>query len=121
MRRLLCVIGALAVTAGGAGASTVTSGLRGTLMTMPGGACLQGSDCGKRPLGDTMLVFTLNGRSVQAMTNDSGRFSVRLTPGTYTVRLGSVNGRRPLSPARAVVVRGKMRSLTFFVGGPKTP
>jgi hypothetical protein len=38
MRRLLCAIGALALTAGVAGASTVTSGLRGTVYVMPGEA-----------------------------------------------------------------------------------
>jgi hypothetical protein len=121
MRRLACVIGALAVTAGGAGASTITSGLRGSVMMISGGACLQDGSCGKRPLADAMLVFTLGNRSVRARTNDDGAFRVRLSPGTYAVRLGTAPGRRPLSPASASVVRGKMRTMTFVVGGPKIP
>jgi hypothetical protein len=121
MRRLACVIGALAVTAGGASASTITSGLRGSVVSISGGACLQDGSCGKRPLADAMLVFTLAGRSVRTMTNDDGTFRVHLSPGTYAVRLGAATGRRPLSPARASVVRGKMRSMTFVVAGPKIP
>ena len=121
MRRLACVIGALAVTAGGAGAATVTSGLRGTVVALPGGACLQGSDCSKRPLAATLLVFTLGNRTVRAMTNGDGAFRVHMAPGMYAVHLGGANGPRPLSPTRAAVVRGKMRTMTFVVGSPKIP
>ena len=121
MRRLLCVIGALAVTAGAAGAANVTSGLRGTVYALPGGACLQGADCSKRPLGDSVLVFTLGQRSVTTTTNENGAFRVHLTPGMYSVHLGSAMSRRPVSPMRAAVVKGKMRSLTFVVAGPKFP
>src|SRR5262245_31057626 len=121
MRRLLCVIGAPAITAGGAGASTVKSGLRGMVYAVPGGACLQGSDCSKRPLGDTTLAFTLGNRTVTTTTNASGAFRVNLSPGTYSVRLGSATGRRPLSPTRASVVRRQMRTIMFVAGGPKIP
>jgi hypothetical protein len=119
MRRLLCVIGALAFTAGGAGAATTTSGIRGSVLVVGGGACLQDGSCAKRPLADTALVFTLGNRTVRTMTNDNGAFSVRLAPGTYGVRIGST--RRAVTPTRASVVRGKMRTMTFVVAGPKFP
>ena len=90
-------------------------------MVVGGGACLQGGSCGKRPLADTTHVFTHGNPTVRTKTNDNGAFSVRLTPGTSGVRLGSATSRRTLSPTRASVVRGKMRTLTLVVAGPKFP
>jgi hypothetical protein len=120
MRRLLCVIGALALTAGGAGATTVKSGLRGTVYSLSGGACLQ-DGCGKRPLAGAMLVFTLDGRSVTTMTHSDGSFRVGLTPGTYTVHLGKAVRARSVMPVHATVMRGRFRAMTFVVAGPKIP
>jgi hypothetical protein len=121
MRRFVCVIGAFALAAGAAGAATVPCGIRGTVYAMPGGACLQGTDCTKRPLADAMIVFSSGNRSVRTTTNGEGAFRVHMAPGTYAVRLGSVTSRRLISPARASVVRGKMRAMTFVVAGPKIP
>jgi hypothetical protein len=120
MRRLLCAIGALALTAGVAGASTVTSGLRGTVYAMPGGACLADDDCTKKPLADATLVFSAAGRTgARAVTRADGSYRVRLAPGTYNVRLGQAGMR--IVPTRASVVQGQMKTLRFVVATPHIP
>jgi hypothetical protein len=120
MRRLVCLIGLLAVTASVAGASTVTSGLRGKVYVMPGGACLEGSDCGKRPLTGATLVFSVAGRPVaRAVTHSDGSYRVHLGAGMYDVR--SRQAARRISPARASVVKGKMTTQQFVVASPRIP
>jgi hypothetical protein len=117
MRRLVCLLGALAVTAGAAGASTVPCGLRGTVYRLPGGACLD--DCMKKPLPNATLVFSAPGHAIaKTVTHADGTYRVRLGPGTYSVRMG---GDTPLAlyPRRAAVVRGAFRQVVFVVGNPK--
>ena len=123
MRRLVCVIGALAVTAGAAGASTVGSGLRGVVYSSGGGACLDdGNSCSKRPVAGMALMFSLPGRaSVKTTTNDAGAFRVGLAPGMWTVRLAGPGLTRPVSPGREQVTRGRFRMVTLLVAGPKIP
>lgn len=117
MRRLVCLIGALAVTAGAAGASTVPCGLRGSVYVLPGGACLD--DCTKKPLRNATLMFSAPGRSTaKTVTHADGTYRVRLAPGTYTVRLGGDSPMR-LIPNRAAVVRGVFTRVQFVVGDPK--
>jgi hypothetical protein len=119
MRRLACVIGVLALTAGAAGASTVPCGLRGTVYVMSGGACLD--DCsGKKPLGETTLVFSSAGRvTARTVTRADGTFRVRLAPGAYGVRLGGGLAMH-ISPSRASVTRGTFKTIQFVAVSPKT-
>ena len=119
MRRFICVIGALAVTAGAAGASTVPCGLRGTVYVVHGGACLE--DCtAKKPLPNATLMFTAAGRSTatETKTKADGTYRVRLAPGTYTVRLGGELSMR-VSPNRASVVRAQFKRVQFVVTNTK--
>jgi hypothetical protein len=117
MRRLACLISVFALTAGASGASTVTSGLRGHVYVMPGGVCLAGSDCGKKPLANATLVFSAAGRAVaRVVTQADGSYRVHLRAGTYTAHVGQAAGR--VAPARAVVVRGKMTTQQFVVAAP---
>ena len=117
MRRLVCLLGALAVTAGAAGASTVPCGLRGSVYRMPGGACLD--DCMKKPLPDATLMFSAPGHTtVKTVTHADGTYRVRLAPGTYAVRMGG-NSPPRLNPTRAAVVRGVFKRVVFIVGTPK--
>src|SRR5262249_13492410 len=114
MRRLMCVlIGALALTAGVAGASTATSGLRGVVVGTGGGACLEGANCNaKRPIGGVTLVFSLPGHAaVRAVSRGDGSFRVSLAPGTYGVRLGVAPVRTRLTPVQATVTRGRFRAM----------
>ena len=118
MRRLLCVIGALALTASAAGASTVNCGLRGTVFALPGGACLD-NDCSKKPVKGATLMFSATGRTTaRTVTNADGSYRVRLAPGTYSVRLA---GGTQLSPTRASVTQGTFKIVYFIVGNPKIP
>jgi hypothetical protein len=120
MRRLASVIVVLALAAGAAGASTVTSGLRGKVFSTAGGACLEGSDCGKRPLARATLVFSVAGRPVaRAVTRADGSYRVHLAAGTYDVRMGQAA--RRVAPARASVVKGKMTTQQFVVATPHIP
>jgi hypothetical protein len=124
MRRLVCVIGALAFTAGGAaGASTVASGLRGAVYATSGGACLDTGCGGKRPVAGATLVFSVPGRAtVRTMTRADGTFSVRLAPGMWNIRAGGTPPTRTLLPTRAQVQRGKFRQITLLLrGGAKVP
>ena len=99
MRRLACVIVVLVLTAGAAGASTVASGLRGKVYSLAGGACLQGADCGKRPLAGTTLVFSVAGRRVaRVVTQADGSYRVHLAAGTYDVRIGQAARQRRAEP-----------------------
>jgi len=117
MRRLACLIGALAVTAATAGASTVPCGLRGSVYRMPGGACLD--DCTKKPLPNATLMFSAPGRSTtKTVTHADGTYRVRLSPGTYTVRMGGDSPMR-LMPNRAAVVPRVFKRVQFVVGNPK--
>jgi len=117
MRRLVCLIGALAVTAGAAGASTVPCGLRGSVYRMPGGACLD--DCTKKPLPNATLMFSAPGlTTTKTVTHADGTYRVRLAPGTYTVRMGGDSPMR-LMPNRAAVVPGVFKRVQFVVGNPK--
>lgn len=119
MRRFICVIGALAVTAGAAGASTVPCGLRGTVYVLPGGACLE-NDCGKKPLANATLMFSAAGRAgVKAVTHADGSYRVRLSPGTYNVRLAGEAAAMRLSPNRASVVRATFKTIQFVVAHPR--
>jgi hypothetical protein len=103
-----------------AGASTVASGLRGKVYSMGGGACLQGSNCGKRPLAGTTLVFSVAGRPVaRTVTRADGSYRVHLAAGTYDVRVGQAM--RAVAPNRASVVKGKMTTQQFVVAGPRIP
>jgi hypothetical protein len=120
MRWLACLIGVLALTAGAAGATTVSSGLRGKVYAMGGGACLQGGDCGKRPLARVTLVFSTAGRPVaKAVTGLDGSYRVHVPAGIYDVRMGQAA--RRISPTRASVARGKMTTQQFVVVGPHIP
>src|SRR4051812_38478273 len=106
MRRVSCVVVALlALTGGAAGASTVASGLRGKVYSTGGGACLQGTNCGKRPVAGATLVFSVAGtRVARAVTHADGSYRVHLAAGTYDVRLAPTA--RSVAPSRALVVRG---------------
>ena len=118
MRRLVCVIGALALTATAAGASTVNCGLRGKVFALPGGACLD-NDCGMKPLKGATLMFSTAGRTAaRTVTSSDGSYRVRLAPGTYSVRLAQ--GTR-LIPSRASVTQGTFKRVTFVLGNPKIP
>ena len=122
MRRLVCVIGALVVTAGGAGASTVSTGLRGSVAFFMGGACLQDDGCGKRPVANEMLVFSAAGRPTKrTMTHDDGTYRVLLAPGTYHVKATASGFQGRVAPSVMSVQQGRMKTVDFVLVTPRIP
>ncbi|HKB93796.1 MAG TPA: hypothetical protein VKC62_06155 [Gaiellaceae bacterium] len=104
----MSVIAALAVA---------VSGLHGVVMrgpTQP--VCRVGIPCSAPAVG-AVLVFSHAGRAVaRVRVGSGGRYSVRLGPGTYTVRQpGAVTIGTGLRPAAVRVVRGLSRRVDFSI------
>jgi hypothetical protein len=122
MRRIFCILGAVMVTAGVAGASTVTSGLRGMVVASAGGACLQDDDCGRNAAADTMLVFSASGRATErTMTHGDGTYRIRLSPGTYRVRAMGSGLQARVMPSVMSVQQGRMKRVDFVIVAPHIP
>jgi hypothetical protein len=103
----MTVIAALAIA---------VSGLHGVVMrgpTQP--VCRVGVACDAPAVG-AVLVFSHGGHTAaRVRAGAGGRYSVRLAPGTYTVRQpGVVAVGTGLRPATVRVVRGVSRRVDFF-------
>ena len=90
MRRFLLLALLLMTGCGGeqsGGRSSDSAELSGVVMIGPTpGPCMANSPC-TRPAGDVELAFGTSGQAVTRTTTDEqGRYSVRLEPGTYLVR-----------------------------------
>jgi hypothetical protein len=95
--------------------AALVSGLHGIVMRGPiTPVCQVGKPCSE-PAAGTVLVFTRNGSvAARTRTGTDGRYSVRLEPGFYTVRLTQQPRiGRGLEPARARVRRGIDARLDF--------
>lgn len=115
MRRLLGLIGALALVTGGADAATLTSGLRGTVVEYGGGACSEGTDC-RSPASGATLTFSHSGRArVRSTTHGDGSYRVRLAPGVYTVRVVDSGPRTKVQPSLVSVPQGRVKLINFAV------
>ena len=94
MRRSLAALLLTAMLAACSGAPSVEdraprSGIRGVVMAGPGcPVVVQGSPCPDRPWAGTVEIRTPDGDRVAAVeTDDRGRFSIDLEPGSYEVRV----------------------------------
>jgi hypothetical protein len=103
MLRIVMLVAALAATAvlaAEAGTSKVVRGIVLRSPTMP--VCIEGKPC-SAPAPSVTIVFARDGSDVSRATTDaSGRFVVRLVPGTYGVR---VRGRGPLAKLSPRLIR----------------
>lgn len=97
----------LAFVLAACGAGGPSSGIRGTILAGPAcpGPARVDSPCPDRPV--SMTVEVVNGSSVAATftSDEQGRFSVGVAPGTYTLR--SKNGLPALRSATVVVSDGR--------------
>jgi hypothetical protein len=91
--------------------------LHGIVMRGPiAPVCRMGMPC-EEPAVGAVLVFSLDGRvAARARVGAGGRYSVRLAPGTYTVRQAPL----PrigfgIRPDRARMVRGASTRVDFFI------
>jgi len=97
-RLVLLAAFALALTPSFSGASVARSGLHGSVLrgsTMP--VCRAGTPC-TAPAAGVHSSFVRGSIAHGVRTNARGRFSIRLAPGTYTVRIAVARfGYRPLT------------------------
>ena len=99
------------VTAGGAAATSVRSGLYGVVIRGPiRPVCVAGQPC-SAPAPGVVLRFSRGGRvAAEARTRRDGSYRVRLAPGRY-----SVGGARRLEPRVATVPTGRFRRVDFSI------
>ncbi len=109
----LLALAALGAASGAPG--QVASGLFGVVERGPvTPVCMVDVPCDVPARGVT-LVFSRDGRyAARSVTGQDGSYRVRLGPGTYSVRTLPASG-RPLQPARARVVAGRLRRLDFSI------
>jgi hypothetical protein len=95
----------------GAGRSGSGTGLRGTVLIVPGSpTCQPGTPC-SRPAAHVLLRFWRDGRAMgHTRTDARGRFRIGLRPHTYRVtsRKGAT-----LKPSRVYVPTSRFRRVTF--------
>jgi hypothetical protein len=118
-RALLILLAVAAATACGAqsSGSAGASGLAGIVRISPASpVCRTGTSC-TRPAKRFRLLFSRNGRTVTAVTDEHGRYRVKLDRGRYAVRPGSGRNTGPkqgLEPARVMVPRGRFATRDFI-------
>jgi Carboxypeptidase regulatory-like domain len=122
MRRSVVVMALLALAAGGADASALSSGLRGHVYQR-GGACLEGTDCRGSAAGGATLAFSRasSGATVRMRTHDDGTYRVLLAPGTYRVKLVGAGLQARVAPSLMSVQQGRMKTVDFVVVAPHVP
>jgi hypothetical protein len=119
MRVALGTLSLALVLAGAAGAriNTAPSGLRGIVTRGPiTPVCVAEQPC-TEPARNVTLLFSHDARVVgRAVTNDEGRYRVRLPAGLYSVRRpGVVRIDRRLEPDHARVRAGRFSRVDFSI------
>ncbi len=94
----------------------LAGGLHGVVTRGPTApVCRAGMPCDEPAVG-AVLVFARAGHAaVRVRVGAGGRYSVRLAPGTYTVREQPASKIGGLRPRLARVVRGVSRRVDFFI------
>ena len=113
MRRIVLLLALAVAAAGSAHATTVRSGLYGTVMRGPiTPVCALEVPCDE-PAAGAVLVFTREGREVaRTRVRQDGSYRIALAPGTYRVRAVS---RRPLDPSTVTVRPRRFRHVDFSI------
>jgi hypothetical protein len=93
------------------------SGLHGVVMRGPTQPVCRASTPCDAPAAGAVLVFSRGGRvAARVRVGESGRYTVRLAPGTYAVReRAAVRIGTGLRPGSVRVVRGLDRRVDFFI------
>jgi hypothetical protein len=90
LRTCACVLALLTAGCAAAGGQAPTTGHLAGRLIMEGGALGPGGQQpGERPLSGTVTFTAAGHRRVTVQVGSSGKFSVRLPPGTYQVSGGS--------------------------------
>jgi hypothetical protein len=109
---------ALVIVAGADAQSTViSSGLRGVVVRGPIAPVCVAEDPCTAPARNVTLLFSRNARIVgRTVTDDAGRYRVRLPAGVYAVRRpGSMGIGRGIEPNRARVYAGRFSRVDFSI------
>jgi len=94
----------------------VLAGLFGTVWRGPiTPVCHEGQPCSE-PAAGVRLTFVHDGKAVRSVvTTSTGRYRVRLPPGSYLVRLTKTSSIERMRPASATVRPGAMTRRSFFI------
>lgn len=115
--RLVVVISSLAlVVTAGAQATTARGTLTGTVTRGPiTPVCAFEQPCDE-PAANVTLVFARGAVATRVTTDRAGRYRLRLSPGTYTVRRATVSGPdRKLEPTSVRVRAGRLSRIDFSI------
>jgi len=106
---------ALASALAGAADSRTASGLRGVVMRGPTSPSCHDDSC-EAPAKGLVLLFRRNGRvKAQVKTNQTGRYLVKLRPGTYAVTTPAPRPVQRLTPQLVHVPRGRVKRVGFHL------
>jgi hypothetical protein len=106
---------ALASVFAGAASSRNASGLRGVVMRGPTSPICHDDSC-EAPAKGLVLRFSRHGQvKAQVKTNQTGRYLVRLRPGTYAVTTLALRPRQRLTPQLVHVPRGRFGRVDFHL------
>jgi hypothetical protein len=119
MKVVISALSVALVIVAGAGAQTtaLSSGLRGVVVRGPiAPVCVAEQPC-TEPARNVTLLFSRNSRVVgRAVTDNAGRYRVRLPAGVYAVRRpGTVGIGRGIEPNRARVYGGRFVRVDFSI------
>jgi len=110
---LLVAFASLAVAPSLSRASVVRSGLHGSVRRGPTEPlCRPGTSC-TAPAAGVRVSFVRGAVVRQVRTNALGRYSIRLAPGKYLVRIA--RARFGAEPGAATVSRGRMSTLNIRI------
>jgi len=104
---------ALASALAGAADSRTASGLRGVVMRGPTSPSCHDDSC-EAPAKGLVLLFRRNGKA-QVKTNQTGRYLVKLRPGTYAVTTPAPRPVQRLTPQLVHVPRGRVKRVDFHL------
>jgi hypothetical protein len=95
-------------------ASTVGSGVRGSVRRGPTQPVCQAEVSCSAPVANARVVFVRNGVAHGVRTDARGRYSIHLAAGRYAVRIAGV-AKATYGPLSASVSRGRMSTLNVFI------
>jgi hypothetical protein len=91
-------------------------GLFGTAVISPAQpVCRTGESCTKPAAGMTLVFTNTRGVAKSVVTTAKGTYRIRLSPGTYTVRVGGANRIGKITPVKVVVRRGLLVRRDFAI------
>jgi hypothetical protein len=117
MRVVAIMLGALTLAPSVAGGTAeLRSGLRGVVMRGPTKPVCRDDEPCEKPAVGVVLQFARAGRIVARVeTGESGKYSIRLRPGAYTVSTPRTRVGTGLTPRLAHVPRGRVAHVDFHL------